>query len=158
MKDCSGKVLWRLHDVCGQYLQALKAMKHDPSRAFITSLIETKLHPKTVFEWQRHSQDQVHMPHYAKIVDFIDLRARASENTLHEVQKGHSPNVPTKTSTLKTTYVSSMDTSCMVCGAGKHPVYACRKFKSMSMEQRTDLAKKHHLCFNCLWPGHFRPQ
>ena len=81
------------------------------------------------------------MPHYAKILDFIDLRARASENTLHEVQKRHSSNVPTKTSMTKTMYVTNMDTSCMVCGAGKHPLYTNRKFKSMSMEQQTDLAK-----------------
>ena len=157
VKDGSSKELGRIH-VCGQHLQAVNAMKHDPSGAFVTSLIETKLDPTMMFEWQRHSQDQADMPHYTKILDFIDLRARTSENPLREVQKCHSSNVPTKTSLTKTMYMMSVDTSRMVCDAGKHPAYACRKFKSMLTEQLTDLAKKHKLCFNCLQPGHFRPQ
>ena len=157
VKDGSGKELRRLHDVCSQHLRGLKAMKYDPSGAFVTSLIETKLDPTTMFEWQRHSQEETDVPHYMQILEFLDLRARASEATLREVQKRQSSNVPARTN-MRTTYMTSVDTSCIICGGSKHPVYACKKFKSMSTEQRTDVAKGHQLCFNCLRPGHFRPQ
>ena len=79
LREGSGKELRCLHDVCSQHLRALKAMRHEPSGAFITSLIEMKLDQLTMFEWQRHSQNQSDVPHYAEILEFINLRARASE-------------------------------------------------------------------------------
>ena len=69
----SGKELWHLHDICSQHLRALKVMKCEPSGAFITSLIELKLDESTVFEWQRHSQDQPDVSHYVEILEFIHL-------------------------------------------------------------------------------------
>ena len=41
-KDGSGKKLRRLHDTAQQHLRALKALGHDPSGLFITSLLEIK--------------------------------------------------------------------------------------------------------------------
>ncbi len=41
-------------------LQHLRALGHEPSKKFITSLLElklAKLDTVTMFEWQRHSQD-----------------------------------------------------------------------------------------------------
>ena len=42
LKDGNGRELRRLHDTISQHLRALKAMKHEPSGAFITSSIEAK--------------------------------------------------------------------------------------------------------------------
>ena len=52
----------------------------------------------------------------------------------------------------------AIDTACISCGVGKHPLYVCRKFKSMSAEKRMNLVRKHQLCFNCLHSGHFTQQ
>ena len=99
------------------------------------------------------------MPHYAEILEFIDLRARASETVLHEFPKRHLQPVHSKPSTqVRTAYVASVDTACISCGVGKHPLYVCRKFKSMSVEKRMNLVIKHQLCFNCLHSGHFTQQ
>lgn len=57
LKDGSSKELRRLHDVLLQHLRALKTMKEEPDPSFITSIIELKLDPTTLFEWQKHSQD-----------------------------------------------------------------------------------------------------
>ena len=76
LKDCSGKELRRLHDTV---FESLKTLGHEPSSTFITSVLELKLDQDTMFEWQKHSQDSADVPHYQKLLDFIDLRAQASE-------------------------------------------------------------------------------
>ena len=72
-KEGSAKELRRLHDVSSQHLQALKVMGYDPSGPFVTSLIESKLDRSTMFERQRYTQENSDVPHYAWILEFIDL-------------------------------------------------------------------------------------
>ncbi len=79
LKDGTGRELRRLHDVAQQHLRALKALGHEPSGSFVTSLLELKLDVNTMFEWQRHSQSSHDVPHYKELLEFINLRAQASE-------------------------------------------------------------------------------
>ena len=79
-----------------KHLRALKAMDYEPSGPFITSVLELKLDTNTMFEWQRHSQSTVAVPHCQDLLDFINLRAQASEasttnkkSVRNEVRKGH---------------------------------------------------------------------
>ena len=113
-------------------------MKYGQSGAFITALLEMKLDQSTMFEWQRHTQGKSDVPHLTEYLDFIDLRARASEAIAQEGQKRHSQAVSTKgNAQTKTTYTTStdIDDSCIACSANKHPLYTCRKFRSLSLEQ-----------------------
>ena len=87
MKDGSGRELRRLHDTAVQHLRALKAMGNEPSGAFITSPLELKLDTNTMFEWQRHSQSSTEVPHYKELLQFVDLRAQASESATSGVAK-----------------------------------------------------------------------
>ena len=84
LKDGSGKELRYLYDTAQQQLRALKAMGHEPSGAFMTSLLELKLDVNTMFEWQHHSQDS---PHYKKLLEFIDLQAQAFEAAVSDSGK-----------------------------------------------------------------------
>ena len=43
--------------------------------------------------------------------------------------------------------------SCPACD-GEHSVYQCSSFKALSVNQRLNLARKKHLCFNYLGRGH----
>ena len=72
-------------------------MGHEPSPAFITSVLELKLDLDTMFKWQKHSQSEVDIPHYNQILEFIDLHALASETSNqkkvvkpNELNKHHS--------------------------------------------------------------------
>ncbi len=85
----------QLHDTTQQHLHALKAMKCEPPGSFITSVIELKLDAVTIFEWQKHSQSQTEVPHYRDLLEFIDLRAQASETSLPMSSKKHVRNEPT---------------------------------------------------------------
>ena len=87
LKDGGGQELRRLHDTLQQHLQALKAMGHEPPGQFITSMVELKLDTNTMFEWQRYSQDSSDVPHYQKLLDFINLRAQACEASVSDHKK-----------------------------------------------------------------------
>ena len=42
---------------------------------------------------------------------------------------------------------------CAYCG-GNHGVWSCRRFQSLSVDKRWDLAKEKRLCFRCLGSDH----
>ena len=44
---------------------------------------------------------------------------------------------------------------CVACQSGRHPLYACPKFKSLPHGKMFTLLKANDLCLNCLKPGHF---
>ena len=109
LKDGSGKELQSLHEAIQQHLRALKLMEYDPDGSFLTSVIELKLDVDTMFEWQRHSQDKVEVPHYQDLLDFIDLRAQASETSLPASKKKHARSdqlIPRKSSAFSKTVAS----------------------------------------------------
>ena len=157
-EEGNGKELHRLHYVCSQHLWALKTMGFDPSGPFAGSLIKMKLKQSTMFEWQKHTQENLDVPHYTVILEFINLPARASKMVLHECPKHLSQTVPSNNSTpIRTTYVEKVDTT---CGVGKHPFNVCRKLKFLLPKQLMDLIRKHQLCYmyNCLQSGHYTKQ
>ena len=163
LKDNGGKKLCRLHDTLQQHLRALRAMGKEPSPSFTTSLIEMKLDPETMFEWQKASQDSTDVPPYAKLLEFLNLRAQASEFATSEPRKNpRSDSHPSKKhpSNRSVSHFVSIggDTSkCVVCKDEKHPLYACTRFKALS-HGRKIATLKENLCMNCLRPGHFARQ
>ena len=72
LKDGSGCELRRLHDTVLQHLRALKAMDYEPGRPFITSVLVLKLDTYMLFEWQKHSQDSGKVPHFQKLLEFVN--------------------------------------------------------------------------------------
>lgn len=79
LRDGTGKEIRALHDLVIQHLRALKSLGHEPSQAFITSLLEMKLGSTSMFEWQKHSQEHSDVPDYQVLLDFLNLRAQAAE-------------------------------------------------------------------------------
>ena len=158
LKDGSGKELRRLHETLQQHLRALKAMKCEPDSSFVTSVIELKLDSETMFEWQKHSQDKTEVvPHYQDILDFIDLRAQASETIPPKKQVKTDPPYMRKpvhgkhiTSLAANAGSDSYRTQCVLCTSEQHPLYICPKFKSLSHEDKHAVLKRNNLCVNCL--------
>ena len=164
LKDGSGRELRRLHDTVWQHIRALKAMGHEPPGPFVTSLIELKLDTTTMFEWQRYTQDSTDVPHYQKLLDFINLRAQACEASTTEPKKvprneersTKRVTASTKSITLFTASTPEPNlSSCIVCKTERHPLYACTQFKSLPHDKKVSVLKSHNYCINCLRPGHF---
>ena len=71
-----------------QHLRALKALGNEPSGPFITSMLELlKLDTNTAFEWHKYSQDSEEVPHYSRLLEFLNLRAQASEAPSAEIKR-----------------------------------------------------------------------
>ena len=127
-------------------------------------MIELKLDVDTLFEWQKHSQTNSDVPHYQELLDFIDLRAQASETSCTTQNKKlprndqHLRRSHGKTVTSFATSSDSTDGNCVVCKAEKHPLYICAKFKSLPHEDKVSVLKNNGLCMNCLSSGHFKNQ
>ncbi len=151
LKDGTGKELRRLHDVTNQHLRALKAMEYDPPGPFITSLLELKLDSGTMFEWRKHTQDASTVPHFNTLLEFLNLRAQASESTVPEKKRQF------ESSSLKRNFIPRPVTSLTadINKGGKHPLYSCHKFKSLPHDRMMSTLKTNGLCLNCLKPGHF---
>ena len=163
LREGNGKELRRLHDTVQQHLRALKAMDYEPSGPFITSVLEFKLDTSTMFEWQKFSHDLPEVPHYHKLLEFVNLRTQASETSISEPnQKSRSDVRSTKKFTTKpiASFASTAEPllNCVICNTSKHPLYACPKFKAMTHESKFSILKSHKLCLNCLRPGHFVKQ
>ena len=164
LKDNSGRELRRLHDTLQQHLRALHAMGKEPSPSFTTSLIEMKLDPETMFEWQKASQDSTDVPPYAKLLEFLNLRAQASEFATSEPRKNPRSDPypikkhPSNRSVSHFVSVGGDSSKCVVCKDEKHPLYACTRFKALPQGRRIATLKENNLCMNCLKPGHFARQ
>ncbi len=109
-----------------------------------------------MFEWQKHTQASIEVPHYQELLDFINLCAQASEASISEpgkkVPKGEVRPSKKNFSSVAS-FAASTDTvtnHCVLCKTDKHPLYSCSKFKSLSHEQKTSTLKDNHLCMNCL--------
>ena len=152
LKEGTGKELRRLHDTVQQHLRALKAMDCEAPGPFVTSVLELKLDPTTVFEWQKQSQEHASVPHYNDLLEFIDLRAQASESSFSSQKKPSKPIVSFVTS------ASNTSLNCVVCKKERHPLYACPQFKLLPHDQKIRTVKMNNLCMNCLQSGHFLKQ
>ena len=155
LKEGNGRELRRLHDTVQQHLRALKAMGCEAPGPFITSVLELKLDNGTMFEWQKHSQESVDVPHYNDLLDFINLRAQASESLSTSSSKKPFPNKPV---TSFAANASNSSPLCTVCKTERHPLYACPRFKLLPHDQKISTLKSNGNCINCLKPGHFVKQ
>ena len=157
LKEGHGKELRCLHDVVQQHVRALKTLGCNLPGQFITSMIELKLDPSTLFEWQKHTQTETKVPHYQQLLDFIDLRAQASEVSCTSLRKP-APSQKKPSSKVAAHATTDASSNCPVCDTDKHPLYTCAKFKSMSHGDKLQTIKSNHLCTNCLGKGHFKNQ
>ena len=79
-----------LHHTVQQHLCALKTMRHETSGSFITLLLELKLDSNVIFEWQKFSKDSENVPHYSRLLEFLNLRAQPSETCTSETRKART--------------------------------------------------------------------
>ena len=163
LKDGTGRELRRLHDTTQQHLRALKAMKKEPSAPFITSLLEMKLDPSTMFEWQKFSQESTDVPNHAELLEFLNLSAQASETLTtdprKQVRTGNPLGKRTNTHrSISHNAIVESATICVLCKTEKHPLYTCTRFKSLPHDKMISILRSNDMCLNCLRPGHYSKQ
>ena len=68
--------------------------EHDSLETFVSLVIELKLDRSSMFALQNHNKDQMEVPSYNNLLDFIDLQAWASDNIAREGDRKHDSNKP----------------------------------------------------------------
>ena len=113
-----------------------------------------------MFEWQTTSQPHTTVPHCSELLEFLDLRAQASEAQIADAPKKQFKSEFIKTHPSKpiSSHASTVTKTCVVCKSGNHPLYSCSTFKSMSPDNKTSTLKSNDLCFDCLRPGYYSKQ
>ena len=110
-------------------------------------VLELKLDTNTVFEWQKHSQDSVDVPHYStqSRTPKVYLRAQASESSVSDTFKKQSKHeqLPIRRldKQITSTVANMADSHSNYCILCKHPLYTCSRFKSMNHNQRVLIMK-----------------
>ena len=155
LKDGNGKELRRIHDVINQHMRAINTMSSNSLEGFVTSVIELKLDQTSMFAWQDHTHDQREVPPYTTLLEFLDRRARATENTIRENERRRLTTNSERRIPPRPSYTTSVDETCIVCKSAKHPLYGCGMFKGFPHSRKLQLVKENGLCLNCLKPGHF---
>ena len=113
-----------------------------------------------MFEWQKFSQKS-DMPHYNDVLEFINLRAQASETITSESKPRFIPRKPYQPSRSVASFAAGArdsDPNCVVCKTERHPLYVCPHFKSLSHDKMLSTLKTNGICMNCLRAGHFSKQ
>ena len=159
LRDGSGQELRGACTTANQHLRALRAMDCEPPGRFITSLLELKLDPTTMFEWQKCSQEATGVPHFTVLLEFVNLCAQASESSVLESTKKHRAEVQQHKHSFSSRPITSLtavvDEYCVACKTSKHPLYGCPKFKALPHDRMMVPLKSNRVCLYCLKPGHF---
>ena len=167
LKDGSSTELRKLHDTLQHHLRSLKAMEKLDFERFMTALGESKLDDLTMVEWQKSTQTEKDVPDYHKFLEFLDLRATATELTSHETgqRKPHIPfrkppkfTPPDNSLKQVSAYTTNTQVKCVACSGKQHNLAYCQAFKAKSLSDKRNLVMERGLCFNCLKAKHTSKQ
>ena len=110
-------------------------MNEDNFQTLLTAIIELKMDPTTMKDWQCSNREHKEVPPCSDQLDFIDLQACDSENSVRDVaKKGPTASYPGKKTTKS--YMVSMEDSCMACNKDNHSLYGCNTFIALSPNKR----------------------
>ena len=118
-----------------------------------------------MFEWQRHTQKSTDVPHYQELLDFLNLRAQASESSITEgsnkkprhdthLRKGYAPSGSVASHAAHTEPYSS---PCIAYLASFHCMHVLPS-KTCNNENKVATLKSNNLCVNCFSSNHFVKQ
>ncbi len=106
-----------------------------------------------MFEWQRASQDSTSVPHYKRLLEFLDLRAQASETCSLTQERRGGANIRKRTPRSQLMLEMYLNQQQIVSFV-RHPLYACPKFKSLPHDKMWSAVRSNNVCLNCFRPGH----
>ncbi|GFS83699.1 integrase catalytic domain-containing protein [Trichonephila clavipes] len=140
-----------LIDSIQSHLRALKQLELEPNalcESMLIFVITQRLDDESrkQYEMELHSND---LPKWNNFLDFLIKRSQALEN----VQRNSSlKNKNEYSPKFRSFVVKSNGKTCPLCPSETHPIFKCKMFHEMSVEERSNKVRSLNLCFNCL--GH----
>ncbi|XP_053686159.1 uncharacterized protein LOC128735701 [Sabethes cyaneus] len=160
-KECHDS-LNRLIDEYERNLLMLEKMgeRTDNWSTLLVFMLSSRLDPSTMRQWETHRKSS-NVPSYEELIDFLRSHSLilqsvvASKNRSSEPTR-FTPSLQHSINKMKTAHpaISPPQNSCPFCKQIAHSPYHCEKFRSMTVAQRFEAAKKNMLCINCLSRSH----
>ncbi|XP_062541483.1 uncharacterized protein LOC134209518 [Armigeres subalbatus] len=130
-----------------KHLQMLDKLGEKTSEwsTILVHILSSKLGTTTLRLWETEHRSK-EVPKFDKLMDFLKnhctvLRSLIGESFGQPEQK--------KATRVSTSY-AGVQSSCLLCGEGQHPLFQCKRFRSMKVDDRRSTVKSSQLCFNCL--------
>ena len=142
LKDVSGKELRHLHEIINQHIRVITAMADNSLEVFVTSIIELKLGQASMFAWKNYSHKSRGGHPYKTLLEFLDRRARATENTICEREWKHLGAAPEGRISTKLSYIANVEETCKAWESAKHPLYGCKAPKGCPHSQKLELVRE----------------
>lgn len=142
-------------DSTRQHVESLRAMELEVGDLLIITLLENKIHRTTADAWEDKQERDV-IPQLEDMLEFLSRRAaRLSKQPRSRQGNAASAQQPIKnklTHRQPATQAFGISTgqACTICKDGSHPLYRCRKFLDLSVQQRLKVVKDSSFCPNCL--------
>lgn len=162
IQSATAQELSRLQSHVAAHLAALEALSMPIKHwdAWLVTILVERMDGASSHEWQLR-QRNTELPKYNEVMEFLASRSIAFEssealairaNETNHSSKKASQGTISKRIALAASSESKRD-KCSLC-EGSHKLYACLKFKELSVSDRFNHVRGRRLCFNCLAPHH----
>jgi len=109
-----------------------------------------KLSSQTRAKWNDQLGDTREYPSYKELDAFLSSRIHSLSDSA-----GVANTVVDKPRNKSRSFVNNVSVQNCVNCAGSHSLAKCEKFLSLTVKQRSTLAREKRVCFNCLRSGYF---
>ena len=147
--------LRKLRDTVAASVAALKNLNRPVEHwdDILVYIISQKFSARTRNEWKLRRSTMDSIPTYKEIHDFLTTRIRG----LSDFADLSNASVNQKPDKLRSS-VNNVAVAKCICCSGEHSVIKCEDFRRKSPSQRSEIACKNKVCFNCLKSGHISPK
>ena len=149
--------LWDVTSECQRNLQALQCPTDQWGYIFL-HVVSQRLDPESRKLWQLHISDKTTV-NLDLLEKFISHRSQALEAINPHYSQKKSENSkrvnasPQSSKKQAASHATTSTNKCDLCNL-EHFIWKCPSFTGATPQQRSNLVKKHNLCFNCLRRGH----
>ncbi|GFY67882.1 uncharacterized protein TNIN_366341 [Trichonephila inaurata madagascariensis] len=97
------------------------------------------------------SSASIELPKWEDFMDFLLKRCLILEN----IQANNATAIPSERSYKTKSFLAKLDPpNCVICKQQPHPVFRCKKFNDLSVNERFNSVKKNNLCISCFSSFH----
>ena len=110
--------------------------------------------------WSDFTSDSHSPPTFTDLIKFLKRRSQAVESLVSPKPSSQNQTLSRTNSIsrsspkLKALHVKDHNQDLCPCCNSSHHIYHCSQFKSLTTDKRYNLARRNHLCFNCLSKFH----
>ncbi|XP_024876784.1 uncharacterized protein LOC112457783 [Temnothorax curvispinosus] len=163
MQKESGNQLRQTLDGILRHIRALESLRANTWDTIINHLMIAKFDSATRRKWRSHIKDKEDIT-VASLTEFLEERCsiiepETSRSVSGKPQRNKSMSQQRKvdgsTAFASTSKENRSMRKCTFCDEESHMMYACNKFKDLTVLQRISAVNERKLCRNCLRPNHF---